>query len=127
MMCPLCTALEREKQFILYDDEDMFILPTKNLKEHKKRIMVVSKKHISYENIQPEKEKEMLRKFVIFCKDYFDEEPTFALVEPKYCTIPEHWHLIACDWKGQSDIQQLHYTPHKSIETKVNWKPKDVK
>jgi len=63
-------------------------------------------------------------KFIDFCKNYFDEEPTFALVDSTYASIPEHWHVIACDWYATpEEMKQLHYTPHKAISTKVEWKP----
>jgi len=120
--CVLCLALKNEKSKYLYEDEDIAILPTKTMKGHRKRVMIISKKHISYDRMKS-REKTHLSFFIGFCKRYFDEEPTFALCEPTYATIKDHWHLIACDWFGEEDIKQLHYTPHKAISTNVEWKP----
>jgi len=121
MECKLCKALKNEKDKYLYEDEEIVILPTKNMKQHNKRIMIISKEHI--EEPAPFYSDAWLAKFILFCKDYFDEEPTFALCQPTYATIPDHWHRIACDWKGNEDIEQLHYTPHVALKTKVRWRP----
>ena len=59
----------------------------------------------------------------IFCKTFFDEEPTFALCEPTYASIKGHWHRVACDWKGEEDLEKLHYTEHRAIATKVKYEP----
>lgn len=118
-VCPLCLAYFLEKDKILYDHKDYFIIPAKRMKGHKKRIMLVSKSHtpISLSD-------EIKEEFISFCKDYFDEEPTFALVDSTYASIGDHYHLIACDWTGtEEEIQQLHFTPHRSIRTKVDWIP----
>jgi len=118
--CPLCKALKKEKDKYLYEDENIVILPTKNMKGHNKRIMVLIKHHRMFTS----NESEYLKVFIEFCKKYFDEEPTFALCEPTYASVRGHWHRIACDWHGtDKEIKQLHYTPHQSIKTKVEWKP----
>jgi len=121
MECKLCKALKNEKDKYLYEDKDIVFLPTKTMKGHNKRIMIVSKEHIKYPSISDERE--WVDSFIKFCKEYFNEEPTFALCESTYATIPNHWHLIATDWKGNVDIEQLHYTPHRAIKTNVNWRP----
>jgi len=122
MKCKLCEILEKEKDKFIFEDENVVILPTKNMKGHKQRIMLVAKKHNKYTT----KEKEYLNFFIDFCRNYFKEEPTFALVDSTYASIPGHWHRIACDWYGtEKEIKQLHYTPHEAIRTKVKWNPKE--
>jgi len=121
--CKLCKAIENEKDKILYQDNEIVILPTKYKKGHHKRIMAISTKHVK--ELGPFEEEMSLKRFINFCKEYFDEEPTFALVEPTYATIPEHWHRIACDWFATArERKQLEYTPHQAIKTKVRWEPK---
>jgi len=121
--CPLCKALENEKDKFLYEDDSFVILPTKDMKGHHKRIMIVIKTH--YQFHPSIIEKKAVKMFIDFCRKYFDEEPTFALVESTYARIPQHWHKIACDWFGtEKEIKQLHYTPHQAIKTKVRWQPK---
>ena len=123
--CALCKALKKEKDKFVYEDEYVVYLPTKNMKGHHKRLMVSIKDHISYDEINPILEEKIITNFITFCKGYFDEEPTFALCESTYCTIPKHWHLVACDWFGYpEEVQQLHYTPHESISTFKKWEPK---
>jgi len=112
----MCDILKREKKEFLYEDKQCFIVKTKNMKGHKKRVMIVSKEHSK--TLDRTIEKRLLGFFVVWCKSYFDE-PTFALVEPTYATHPEHWHRIACDWNGtKKEIKQLHYTPHIAYSTK---------
>lgn len=109
--CPLCIAVKNEKS--LYEDDHVVILETKNKKGHEKRIMVVSKSHIPLET-----ETGVLKYthiFIDFCIDYFDE-PTFCLMEGTYSIIRNHWHLVACDWRGH-DTEQMLYTPHRAIPT----------
>jgi hypothetical protein len=118
--CALCQAVKNEKNKYLYEDNWCVIIPTKNKKGHHKRIMIVSKDH----NV---KEGQSLTRFltsmfITFCINYFDEEPTFALVESTYASVPEHWHKIACDWYATpEELKQLHYTPHRAIKTNVRW------
>ena len=110
-ICSLCNILGKEE--ILYEDDVIFIVSTKFMKGHNKRVMIVSKEHIR--NVPMENQQ--IEKFIEFCKVYFDEEPTFAYCEPTFATIPEHWHRIATDWVGNEDIKQLHYTEHMAILT----------
>jgi len=116
--CKLCQAIKNELP--LYEDKNFVILHTKNMKGHHKRIMIVYKKHLK----RIPDEKACLRKFKEFCYGYFNEEPTYALVEGTYASIPNHWHKIACDWFGKEDDKQLKYTPHSALQTKVKWEPK---
>jgi len=124
MKCKLCEALTMEKDKFLYQDSDIIILPTKDLKGHHKRIMIVSKKHTTYIL----DEHDYLQFFKEWCSEYFNEEPTFAIVESTFATIPDHWHKIACDWFCTPDeLIQMHYTPHIAYSTDVKWKPTDFK
>ena len=121
-LCPLCELLKTEKDKILHDSKYFVIVPTKDMKGHKKRVMTVFKHHAS--SIPRDIEKLLIKAFVKWCEEYFDEEPTFALVDSTYASIVGHWHRIACDWYGTpEEIKQLHYTPHKAIKTRVSWKP----
>jgi len=122
--CALCKALKNEKDKYLYEDTELVFLPTKNKKGHHKRIMVITKEHMKappdeiYEDL-------WIDDFISFCKQYFNEEPTFVLCESTYSSIPDHWHLIACDWLSddEKEMKQLFYTPHRAIPTKVKWAP----
>lgn len=122
--CNLCNALKNEKDKFLYEDDDIVILPTKKMKGHKKRIMVVTKEHIGQFSLSYDtkvNEERYTQQFIWFCREYFDE-PTFCLNEPTYATMPEHWHLVASDWWGE-DLMQICYTPHKAVSTRIKWLP----
>ena len=122
--CPLCKALKNEKDKFLYEDKQLVFLPTKTKKGHKKRIMMVMKDHREepYDDIYKDL---FIQDFIEFCKEYFDDEPTFVLCESTYSSIPDHWHLIACDWLSddEKEMKQLFYTPHRAIATNVEWEP----
>jgi len=120
MKCKLCEAIKNEKPIFMF--EDYIIVSTKNMKGHHKRIMIISKGH--QKDLTPIENQHVMSVFTLFCQNYFDEEPTFALVDSTYASIPDHWHRIACDWFGTpEEIKQLHYTPHQAIKTKKEWKP----
>jgi len=121
--CKMCGIIRREKEEFLYDDNEIAIVNTKNMKGHHKRIMVITKEHIK--ELDPNTEKDYLHIFTKFCQEYFNEEPTFCLNDPTYATYPEHWHRVACDWitDDPKELRQLHYTPHESIRTKIAWNP----
>ena len=121
MKCKLCEAIKNEKP--IYFTKNYIILPTKNLKGHHKRIMILPKAHIS--KLSKEEERYVNGLFKSFCKKYFDEEPTYVIVDSTYATIPEHWHRIACDWFcNNEELLQLHYTPHICIKTNIKWRKK---
>lgn len=125
--CPLCKALQNEKDKFIHEEKDMVILSTKYMKGHHKRIMLIPKRHIPYEKVSKIEDRNWSVRFIAFCRDYFDEEPTFAICGNDFCTVPDHFHIIACDWFGApEEIQQLHYTSHVAIKTKVTWKPTKV-
>lgn len=117
--CKLCNAIRNEKSEYLWEDKLCVILPTKDLKGHRKRIMILTKFH--QKTLPKIIEKKYIGIFKNFCKKYFNEEPTYALVESTYASIPNHWHIVACDWFGNEDLKQLHYTPHVALQTKVKW------
>jgi len=120
--CPLCQALINESNKFLYEDDEIVILQTKTMKGHHKRVMLVSKGHSRFmfdENWYVHKF------FRAWCQVYFDEEPTFVICESAFSTVKNHWHVIACDWYGtEKEIEQLHYTPHTTYETNIEWSPK---
>lgn len=123
--CKLCEALKNEKDKIIWETNDFIVLPTKDMKGHHKRVMLVTKEHIPYDKVRKVQLINWSIRFTAFCREYFDEEPTFAIVGNDYCSIPEHYHVIACDWFGTpEELQQLHYTQHTAVRTKVVWEPK---
>ena len=113
--CPLCTAYYREIDEILYEDEYCFILPTKKMKGHKKRIMVVAKEHVNSSRYQTI----IFNIFKMFCEDYFNDCKTCVICESTYASIPDHCHYVACDWQTSDDdeFKLLMDTPHLCIST----------
>ena len=106
--CPLCDALEKERDSFLYSNPEIVIMPTLPYGNHKKRLMVVSRKHISPEAMDKTKEKDYVNVFLEFCKEYFKDEPVFYYGSTIGYTVKGHWHCVASDWDKELD-RRLHY------------------
>lgn len=116
--CRMCKVIRNETP--LAENSECGIYHTKNMKGHHKRVMVITRKHVK--TIDDMRELQYLGFLIRFSRDYFDEEPTFALVEDTYASHPSHWHRIACDWYGTPEEQiLLKYTPHVAIHTNKVW------
>lgn len=94
MSCPLCDALENEA--FLYEDSEIVILPTLPYGNHKKRIMVVSKEHIT--QVGEKRKKKYMKIFLDFCKGYFNDESVFYYGDARGYSVKCHWHCVAFDW-----------------------------
>jgi glycosyltransferase involved in cell wall biosynthesis len=92
LSCPLCTIPDRE--ILLYSDSLVYLVKTIDLKGHKTRVMCSIRRH-SKEPTFTEK----IQTFSVIY-DYMNfamcVEPWF-LVDSTYCSIPDHYHLVACD------------------------------
>jgi hypothetical protein len=112
--CRLCDVIKNEDP--LYEDDECIIVNTRFMKGHHKRVMIISKAHYSNLDAPEDLAQRLMQTLIRFGKPYFDEEPTFAICEPTYCSIPEHWHRIASDWIGP-DVYWVNYTPHIAVST----------
>jgi len=101
LSCPLCEVVNAEKG--VYEDDSVKVLPTKNLKGHKARIMVVSKDHQMTGWI----ETYMLKILEDVGMKVFDYTYKFVIVATDYASVPDHPHFIASDLEGGEDHRQL--------------------
>jgi len=106
--CPLCKIPSCE--FLLYEDDLVYLCRTKDLKGHQVRVMAVTKRHVQ----EPSFEERTLCYHVLFeymrrvCRD-----EAWFIVDSTYASIPNHYHLIACDNRSldPKELEQLHKTP----------------
>jgi glycosyltransferase involved in cell wall biosynthesis len=117
MSCPLCTIPEREK--LIYSDGLVYLVQTVNLKGHKTRVMCCTHRHV--------KEPTFPEKVAIFTiiYDYMNSVMGIGkwyLMDSTFCTIPEHYHLVACDSESTipEEVDQMMRTPKATFPIKQN-------
>ena len=98
MICPLC-HIKDKKEKIYYETENFIVCRTKNMRGHKERIMVVYKSHIK--ELDNGLRGEAIKDLQSIGKDIFHQyTPVFVIMEGKYGSINDHWHLVATDLHG---------------------------
>jgi hypothetical protein len=101
--CPLCSIPLREK--IIYQDDLIYLAETKELKGHKVRLMAVIKRH----SAEPTFEERVLCTVKLY-NNMRKSGGDFFIVNNDHCSVPDHWHLMACDADGHAD-PLLYSTP----------------
>lgn len=105
--CSICTIPEREE--LLYSNEEIFLVQTKQLKGHDHRIMACI-----YEHRKEPTFTERSNAYAIV-NDYMNRVMNgeeWLLVEDKFASLPDHWHLIASCKKGTpEELEALKKTP----------------
>lgn len=101
--CPLCTIPTREP--LLHQDKLVYLVETRELKGHHVRAMAVIRRHAAEPTFE-ERIRCTLRLYE-YMKANAEE---FYIVDNTYCSIPDHFHLMACDVDGHAD-PMLYQTP----------------
>jgi hypothetical protein len=133
MTCPLCEIPKKEK--LIFEDDLLYLVSTKEMKGHKVRVMVALKRHSE----EPTFEERIMATFLL--NKYMEEtmrqpnsyhyQPWF-LVGNSHATIRNHWHLIACDAEtaDSKEAEQLKITEKVEFplflgfgEQAINWIP----
>jgi hypothetical protein len=102
MSCKLCLIPKTEK--LLYEDELVYLVETKLKKGHKVRVMIVIKRH----DVSPTFQERTKALFVL--NKYMESKCDLWFVcDSTYATIPEHFHLVACDVDStnKKEMEQL--------------------
>jgi len=108
MSCPLCGVWDRESEGVLWQNKYFALVRTKNLKGHKERIMLVSKKHTKVNHDM----RGVLQASLPFIMKAFDYTYKVIVLDGKFGSIPDHWHLCITDIEeGSDDHQQILGTP----------------
>lgn len=120
--CPLCKAIaiepEAEGAFEAYPGSMTFeILETKDKKKHDARFMVVATEHVDHVSSYEEATaKAHLFRFMIMRDDLTNRSDVplrktdFYILERTHATIPNHWHLVACDAYFGNDFEKINDT-----------------
>lgn len=108
MSCPLCTIPQHETP--LYIDDDVYMIPTKNMKGHNIRVMICTRKHkINFSFVERTRAYGIL---INYMQSIIPPNESWYIVEGKYASHPDHAHLLACDSHGtEEELLQLLKTP----------------
>jgi glycosyltransferase involved in cell wall biosynthesis len=106
--CPLCTIPQREK--LLYSDEYVYVVETKESKGHKVRLMCCTHRHTDQPTFE---ERVRVQTKLIETMDKIMGIKSWGLVDSTFCTIPEHFHMVACDTESvdPTEMEQFKTTP----------------
>lgn len=116
--CSLCLAIESESS--IYEDKKIKILETKNLKGHKRRIMVIYREHNALPS--PDMQRKMLNQLENIGREAFSYAFKFIIMSQKFATIRDHWHYVASDLNPEStDFYQVLGTPWERVVHVKDW------
>ncbi len=109
--CPLCNIPDRE---VLAEFPRWKLARTKTMKRHRERLMLYHRKHVKMIDEQSIGEAYML--LLTIGRKYFSHTDQWAVFEPVYATVPEHWHRVASDLdENTEDYEQILKTPRMII------------
>jgi len=90
--CSLCTIPQREK--LIYTDELVYVVETKDKKGHKIRLMSSIIRHSDKPTF--EEQIRVKAKLIEYMNKYVGIKPWY-FCDSTHCSIPEHYHFVACD------------------------------
>lgn len=111
-VCSLCNIPEQE---VLVEYQRWKLVRTKTMKGHKERLMLLHKKHVRTLD-----EGSIGEAYLLMMKagsKFFSYTNKWAIFEPVYATVPDHWHRVASDLdKKAQDYGQILKTPRMIID-----------
>ncbi|OLE89752.1 MAG: hypothetical protein AUF79_11535 [Crenarchaeota archaeon 13_1_20CM_2_51_8] len=111
-LCPLCRISQGE---VIVEFERWKLARTKTMKGHKERLMLYHKDHVKTLD-----EGSIGEAYLLLMKagsKFFSYTDKWAIFEPVYATVPDHWHRIASDLdKNAEDHAQILKTPRMIID-----------
>lgn len=117
MSCSLCLAIDTEPA--IYEDNYCKILSTKNLKGHKRRIMIATKEHVKQGD-----DYRLLTTLVEKGKEIFSYTYKFVIMDVTFASIKDHAHYVASDLDPTSnDYEQMLGTPWVAVVHVKFWTP----
>jgi hypothetical protein len=112
--CPLCKIPLKE---VLVDFDRWSLVRAKNLKGHRERLMLVSKRHSKQLDEGSIGEAYLLLNCI--GQRFFGYADEWAIFESDFATIPDHWHRIASDLDvNADDFQQILKTSRTIISNR---------
>jgi hypothetical protein len=87
------------------------------MKGHKERLMLYHKEHLKTLD-----EQSIGEAYILLSKigsKFFSYADKWAIFEPVYATVPDHWHRVASDLDDSAqDYQQILKTPRMILDNK---------
>ena len=112
--CPLCKISGAE---VLAEFPRWRLARTKTMKGHKERLMLYHKEHLKTLDEQSIGEAYILLSEI--GSKFFSYADKWAIFDPVYATVPDHWHRVASDLdRNASDYEQILKTPRMIIDNK---------
>jgi hypothetical protein len=109
--CSLCNIPQRE---VLLEYQRWKLVRTKTMKGHKERLMLFHKDHLRTLD-----EGSIGEAYLLLMKagsKFFSYTDKWAIFEPVYATVPDHWHRVASDLdENAQDYGQILKTPRMII------------
>ena len=106
LACPLCEIPLRET--LLYEDDSIYLVVTKNMKGHTVRMMACIKEHRKEPNFVERTKIYIILYLYMHAK--LSEEWVF--LEGLYASCKDHFHIVASDLKGTpEELEALAKTP----------------
>lgn len=100
--CPLCSMPTHEA--LLYEDDKIYLVSTKDMKGHKVRIMAATKRHTTQPTFQEQMKADAI---LIDHMANLMHGQDWYIVSDKYASIPDHWHRIATDFPLEDEDDPL--------------------
>ena len=110
--CPLCSLPQSE---ILAELGRWRLVRTKTMKGHRERLMLLYREHAK--TIDEQSIGEAYLTLHKAGMKFFSHAKQWAIFEPVYATVPEHWHRVASDLDDRAeDHGQILKTPRLVID-----------
>jgi hypothetical protein len=90
--CPLCSIPQRET--LIYEDDKIYLVESKDQRGHKVRVMSVVKRHTTTPTF--EEQITAVGKLIEYMSNLMKDQDWY-LISPKYASVPQHVHWVACD------------------------------
>ncbi|TMI21045.1 hypothetical protein E6H31_07375 [Candidatus Bathyarchaeota archaeon] len=112
--CPLCKISDAE---VLAEFPRWRLARTKTMKGHRERLMLYHKEHLKALD-----EQSIGEAYILLSKigsKFFSYADKWAIFDPVYATVPDHWHRVASDLdRNALDYEQILKTPRMIIDNK---------
>ncbi len=109
--CPLCNIPDKE---VLEEYARWKLVRTKTMKGHRERLMLLSKEHVK--SLDEQSVGEAYLHLMRIGSRFFSYVKQWAIFEPAYATVQDHWHRIISDLDSKAqDYEQILKTPRTIV------------
>ena len=108
--CPLCTIPQTETP--IYQDAHIYLIQTRDMKGHKVRVMACIQRHASVPTFV---EQVKIIGILVEHMQSLLQGKDFYIISPQYASVPQHYHLIACDTPLEDEEDPMFYKTPKIV------------